>query len=353
MRYALAGLLLPLVIGASPVTPGPVMNVERAAHTATLLDNGQVLIAGGCTEYSCEPSSDSATTELYDPRSNRFVPGPRMARTRVSHTATRLPNGDVLIAGGWDNGRVTASAELYVAAERRFVPVGSMTVARGGAVAAPLSGGRVLIVGGDGPTSFLRSAEIYDPRTRSFTRAGSMATVRRAHSAVKLRGGKVLVTGGSDSRGRVLRSAELFDGRTLGFTRVGRMSTARHKHASVALPSGGALILGGSSEQDIGGVYSSVEFYATGAFMPRQRMLKARFKLDGTAVVLTNTKVLIAGGDEAVEVYDLERGRSRRIGTTAALSFATATVLPDRTVLFAGGYDDDIAVSRRAWLIRA
>ena len=73
---------------------------------------------------------------------------------------------------------------------------------------------------------------------------------------------------------------------------------------------------------------------------PRQRAgsdRRARFKPDGTAVVLTNTKVLIVGGDEAVEVYDLERGRSRRIRTTAALSSATATVLPGRTVLFAGG----------------
>ena len=286
MRCALASLLLPLVIGSSPVTSGPVMNVERAVHTATLLDTGQVLIAGGCTEYSCEPSPDSATTELYDPRSERFVPGPRMTRTRVGHTATRLPNGDVLIAGGWNDGRVTASAELYVAAERRFVPVGSMTVARGGAVAAPLSGGRVLIAGGDAPTSFLRSAEIYDPQTRSFTRVGSMSTVRRGHSAVRLQRGKVLVTGGSDSSGRVLRSAELFDGRTLRFTRVGRMSIARHKHASVALPGGGALILGGSSEQDSGGLYASVELYANRSFKPRPRMLEPRFKLDGTAIVL-------------------------------------------------------------------
>src|SRR3712207_6501614 len=131
MRYAVLGLLVPLTVAGSPVSSGPSMAVPRAAHTATLLFSGKVLIAGGCTERSCELSDEGATTELYDPRMRRFEPGPRMTRPRVSHTATRLPNGDVLIAGGWDGPRVTASAELYMRATGRFVRVGSMGEARG------------------------------------------------------------------------------------------------------------------------------------------------------------------------------------------------------------------------------
>jgi hypothetical protein len=356
MRYALAGVLLPLLLSGGPVETGPEMNVQRAAHTATLLTSGKVLLAGGCTEHSCELSTDGATTELYDPRTHRFERGPRMTRPRVSHTATRLPNGDVLIAGGWDGPRVTATAELYEAATRRFASVASTRHARGGAVAAHIGGGRVLIAGGSGRNGVLRSAEIFNPRTRSFAPARSMLAARGGHSAARLTGGKVLVTGGADQSGRVLRSAELFDPRTLRFTRVGQMAIPRHKHASVALPGGGALILGGSDERDFRGRYASVEYFQakSRAFRRLGPMVRARFKLDGTAVALRPGIVLVAGGAEDVEVYNIKRRRSGRIGTTGArLAFATATVLLDGTILFVGGYDDDIEVSRRAWLIRA
>lgn len=355
MRYALAALLFPLAVAGGPVIPGPSMTVPRAAHSATLLKSGKVLIAGGCTEHSCELSDDGATTELYDPRSNRFEQGPRMTRPRVGHTATRLPNGDVLIAGGWDGPDVTAAAELYLASTGRFVALGSMREARGGAVAAHIGRGRVLIVGGSGRSGVLRSAEVFDAHRRAFTRVGPMSSARGGHSAVKLTGGKVLVTGGADRTGRVLRSAELFDPRTSRFRRVGRMLTARHKHASVAHRGGGALIFGGSDERDFRGRYASVEYFnlRSGAFHRMRPMLNTRFKFDGTAIPLSYATVLVIGGAEAIELYNAKRGSRRIGGTGVRLAFGTATVLPDRTVLFAGGYDDDIEVARRAWLIRA
>lgn len=354
MRYTLAVLLLPLAVSGGPVTPGPSLNMPRAAHTATLLKSGKVLIAGGCTERSCELAADGATTELYDPAVNRFERGPRMSRPRVSHTATRLANGDVLLAGGWDGPRVTARAELYVAATGRFVPVGSMREARGGAVAALLRDGRVLIVGGSGVGVVMRSAELYDPRTRRFTAAGSMATARGGHSATRLRNGKVLVTGGADRNERVLRSAELFDPRTRRFSRTGRMTIPRHKHAVVALAGGDALVVGGSNELDFRGRYASAETFDPrhGSFRRAASMQNARFKLDGAVVALRSGAVLVAGGGTAVEVYSVPRRRFRAVGSTGArLAFGTATRLVDGRVLFAGGYDDDIQVSRRAWLI--
>ena len=106
MKLALAVFVLPLFLaGGGSVTPGPALNTPRAAHTATLLQSGKVLVAGGCTVDSCELDAEGATTELYDPAGNRFERGPRMTRPRVSHTASRLPNGDVLLAGGWDGDR--------------------------------------------------------------------------------------------------------------------------------------------------------------------------------------------------------------------------------------------------------
>ena len=82
-------------------------------------------------------------------------------------------------------------------------------------------------------------------------------------------------------------------------------------------------------------------------------MASTRFKLDGAAVLVRPRSVVVAGGGETVETYDPLRRRFGRIGSTGArLSFATATLLADGRVLFAGGYDDSITVSRRAWLIR-
>ncbi len=158
------------------------------------------------------------------------------------------------------------------------------------------------------------------------------------------------MTGGSDLKGRVLASAELFDPRTRRFTRVASMKTARHKHTVVALPGGRALVLGGSNELDFRGRHASAEVFSlrTRRFTRVGRMSNARFKIDGSAVALPGGAVLIAGGGEDVEVYDADRRRFGRIGSTGArLAFATATKLRDGSVLFAGGYDDDIDVSRR------
>lgn len=359
MRLGLGVLVLPLLLGSSgPVTSGPSLSVPRAVHTATLLKSGKVLIAGGCTTGTCELAAEGATTELFDPAKGRFEPGPRMTRPRVGHTATRLPRGDVLVAGGWDRpgGDPSASAELYEHDQGKFVAVGSMRARRGGATASLLRSGRVLIVGGTDGSRALRSAEIFDPRTRSFRPTGSMAARRGSHSAAALTGGKVLVTGGSASSDRVLASSELYDPKTGRFSGVGPMKVARHKHAVVALPAGGALVVGGSSARDFGGRYTSAELYSarTRRFVRVGSMLNARFKLDGSAVVLRPGVVLVAGGARAVEVYNAKRRRFGWIGATGArLMFATATRLKDGRVLFAGGYDDDIEISRRAWLIRS
>jgi hypothetical protein len=262
----------------------------------------------------------------------------------------------VLVAGGWDGRRPTATAELYEAATGHFVAVGRMRAARGSPVAALLSGGRVLIAGGEGDGRPLRTAEIYDPRKRAFVSTRSMSTARGAHSAARLAGGNVLVVGGSDAKGRVLRSAEIFDPRKGRFTRVGPMTTPRYKQAVVALSGGGALVLGGSNALDFRGRYASAEIFSerTRTFRRVGRMANARFKLDASAVALRLGAVLVAGGGEQVEIFNTTRRVFGVIGGTGVrLAFATATRLPDGKVLFAGGYDDNIQVSRRAWLIQA
>ncbi len=153
------------------------LSVPRFSQTATLLPNGKVLIAGGMERNG----KYDASAELYDPHTGVFTPTATMESARSCHTATLLPNGKVLIAGGSDGtGTNLASAELYDPATERFAPTGNLTGPRCGAAAVLLKSGKVLLVGGDGAHEYdrLTSAELYDPATGRFTATGSMRVPR-------------------------------------------------------------------------------------------------------------------------------------------------------------------------------
>src|SRR5512132_2905106 len=139
MRLALGFSVLALLATPTTVTPTGAMSSPRAAHTATLLRSGEVFIAGGCTLASCELDRHGAETELFDPQTGRFRPGPDLLRERVGHVALRLPDGRVLIAGGWTGGsRPTATTELYDLERGSIVAGPPMTTPRGGFTVTPL-----------------------------------------------------------------------------------------------------------------------------------------------------------------------------------------------------------------------
>jgi len=169
------------------------MTTERTQHTATLLAGGQVLIAGGFTTANQGNSLSSA--EIYEPVAKSFTPIANMAVARCDHTATLLKNGQVLLAGGFDfhngQGQATASAELYYPGSKSFRLTGPMHDKRYLQTATLLDNGRVLISGGT-----VQSAELYKNSTKKFTTTGSMETERRAHTATLLNDGRVLVAGG-------------------------------------------------------------------------------------------------------------------------------------------------------------
>jgi Kelch motif/Galactose oxidase, central domain len=344
--------LLGIALVASP-SGGNTMITPRAAHTATLLPSGQVLIVGGCSVNGCELDDRGRTTELYDAKTG-FRAGPSLLRPRVGHAAVRLRDGSVLVVGGWTKSQPTNTAELYEPG-RGFNRLPPMTTARGGFSATLLADGRVLIAGGTDGNRTLRSAELFDPKSRSFRRTGSMRFARSAHTAAVVRGGRVLVTGGSEE-GRVLSSAELYDPTTERFVPVGRMTAPRHKHAAVTLRSGSVLVVGGSNDQDFHGRYRSAELYepSRGRFVRVGQMSQARFKIPDAVVRLPSGRVLVAGGARRAELYDPATRRFRPLGDAGrTLSFATATVLRDGRVLVAGGYNDRIAVTSHAWVARA
>jgi hypothetical protein len=336
------------------VAPGPPLAIPRAVHTATLLRSGDVLIAGGCTADGCELEARGAETELFDPQSGRFRAGPRLARPRVGQAAIRLPDGRVLIAGGWTGSKASATTEVYDPALNAFTAGPSMTTARGGFAVAALGRGRFLFTGGESGSRVVASAEIFDAARMRFTRTGSMHTQRSAHSATSLGAGRVLVAGGSNATEIVLGSTEVYDARTGRFSNGPRMAVHRYKHAAVRLRDGSVLLIGGSDGRDFFGRYSSAELLAPGGRRFRRvgPMAERRFKLPDAVVRVPSGRVVVAAGGPDVELYDPRTQRFRRTGKTGAtLSFATATVLADGRVLVVGGYDDRIRVSRSAWLI--
>ena len=332
---------------------GP-MSSKRAAHTATLLSNGQVLIAGGFVG----DGEGLASAELFDPLRGGFRSTSEMSVARAGHTATRLPDGKILIAGGY-NRDYLATAELYDPATERFTSTRRMTVGRSGHVATLLADGRVLLAGGVGNSwSFLSTAEIYDPRTGSFAPTGSMNVPRESHTVTSLPDGRVMITGGHSGRRATItiyKSSEIYDPRAGVFTLAADLTVKRHKHEAVALKDGRILIVGGSDERDGDGAYKNAEIYdpTTRRFAPVVNdMTTARYKLQGTVVVLENGKVLIAGGATRAELFDPVTNRFQAIGghfPTKKL-FATATLLSDGRVLIAGGYTDGNVVSEGAWV---
>ena len=215
-----------------------------------------------------------------------------MGTARSNHTATLLPNGKVLVAGGFaSNGQPLASAEVYDPVGKTFsVTSNNMPNKAAGQTATLMGNGKVLIVGGGNS-----SAQLYDPATNSWSSTGGSGQ-RTYHTAILLANGKVLIAGGSDNTGNTIQTAQLYDPANGSFTSTGNMLVSRDWHSATLLPDGRVLIAGGRTGSGKGYTYAaSAEIYtpATGAFTATGSMGTARF---GQAAVLFNGKVLVSGG---------------------------------------------------------
>jgi hypothetical protein len=262
------------------------------------LPSGKVLILGGGERETY------ASAEVYDPATETFASAGTMTWPRESHTATLLPNGQILIAGGANSLGPTASAEIYDPAAGTSRSTGAMSVARFSHLAVALADGKVLVVGGITGASnevAVASAELYDPATGEFSPTGNMTASRYADTATLLPNGPVLVAGGGGD-GTYLASAELFDPRARTFAATGGMTVPRWSHTSTLLADGIVLLAGGESNAGFDGVLASAELYDPKAqtFAATGNMTTAR--LGHTATFLSNGMVLIAGGTDGTGI---------------------------------------------------
>ncbi len=350
--FAVHQLAPPLPRSVIPL--GATQTPRGGYHTALRLLNGKVLIAGG--HNGTGPAGATATAELYDPATRTFTLTGSMHVPRMGHTATLLLDGRVLVAGGFHalDGISTNidSAELYDPATGVFTLLASkMSTPRqlytATAIMDPISKGmKILFAGGasamtETTVSVTNTADLYDAASGVFTPTGTMVTGRVYHRATPLSETKVLLAGGSNGAG-ALAGAEIYDAATGTFSATGSMAAARTMAGNFQIVFGGGL----TEMNNPGTVLTSTEIYnpLTGTFSAYGTLNHGRFGAEVTQ--LTDGRLLVSGGcplNATMEILDLSTDDFTV--TTAQMTtprlFHTATYLPglspEYDILIVGG----------------
>ncbi len=231
--------------------PAGTMIVPRYNHTATRLPDGRVLVAGGLTQ-SGPNFVTTATCEIYDPATNSWTATGPLHEARENHDAILLTDGQVLVAGG----RVTdalslKTSEIYNPATGTWLEAGPMLTVRKSPKLALLPDGQVLVAGGNGHEQNaprLKYCELFNPDTGKWTDTGDLIVGRRSYEMASLDDGRVLLDGGnSDSvaGGFQRKDTETYNPATGTWTKVGDLITGRDQHEQVRLDDGRVLLAGG------------------------------------------------------------------------------------------------------------
>jgi N-acetylneuraminic acid mutarotase len=272
------------------------LNTARRFHKAVLLNSGEVLVMGGEDARPAMEGSMLAGAELYNPHWETWTPVGDLHTARDNHTATLLPDGRVLVAGGWTGTIHLAGAEIYDPGSETFSPTADLNIARGSARSVLLPNGRVLVAGG----IFLDSVEEYDPLSGSWTAAGTMNDPRSDPELLLLGSGQVLVTGGYRDEG-ALASADLYTPVITGWKAAGAVLQPREGHASTLLQDGQVLVAGGRLVDHKAWEFTNLD--SAELYNPATNIWSAAAPLPAapgtghTATRLQDGRVLVAGGD--------------------------------------------------------
>lgn len=341
------------------IEPGPGLGAPRATHQLVAAGEGRLLAIGGCVRSGCEAGPASATVDIIAVPDMRVIATGRLLAPRIQPSAAALPDGKVLILGGWVGGRVSAATEIFDPATGQSVAGPAMAGPRNAPTVVPLADGRILIAGGYDGRDVRADAEIFDPAAGRMTSAGPLAAARSGATGTLLADGRVLVAGGGrpdrEPR-RALASAELFDPATGRFTPAGVMAQERYKHGAVRLANGDVLVVGGSDIRDYGGKLRSVERFdvAAGRFVPAGNLADPRFKIGDGLLLLPGNRVLVAAGDAAPEIFDVARGVGTRLDYDLGgqWNYMTLVRADARTALLAGGYREGrIEPTDQSWIV--
>ncbi|GAA1704233.1 hypothetical protein GCM10009745_59680 [Kribbella yunnanensis] len=290
---------------------GPVV-VPRRLCSVTKLRDGRVLVVGGLTGPPARPAAGTATAEIFDPGPRTWKGTGSLRQGRFAHTATLLPDDRVLVAGGIarrsaDSHHAVRSVEIFTPSTGLWETTDAMTDPRFGQIAVPLLDDRILMVGGGvviGPGSYGAQAmcELYDPRTGKWTPTGNLAVARKGHQATRLIDGRVMVSGG-DGRGLVnweyerysQYATEVYEPGQGTWKQAGDMTSGRSHHRDVLLPSGKVLQVGGTDDGTFDTGYRTAAMFDPGTLEWSEAPAPAVGRF-GFATAEIGGKVLIAGG---------------------------------------------------------
>jgi len=306
------------------------MNATRQQHTATALLDGTILIAGGYDAVGNPQSS----AEIFNPSTGSFtLTTGSMTAPRAAHTATLLTSGplagQVLIAGGCctSNNKALNTAELYNPSTQAFRATGTLPVATMGQSATLLPDGTVLLAGGTdarGSLTSLAETDLYYPLAGVFQLSGRLNNARQGHSATLLNSGQILVAGGWRIGDDPTSTTELYNPPSRTFTFTGSMGARRRYQAATLLADGTVLEAAGLNGANSAETYNP----NAGTFSFTSNNL-SEYRDHPTATFIVNTEtsadlqVLIAGGVPANNGSSTG-GKGLDLYNPASRSFAAA-----------------------------
>jgi hypothetical protein len=340
MRSALVGIILSLCLFGARVGADPAENtwtriadleVARFGHTATLLRDGRVLVTGGVGSHGGLHVERSA--EIYDPLTGRWTLVEPMGEARHEHTATLLRDGRVLVAGG--NSQVPGmpvtglvTVELFDPATATWNRGEPLSVGRSGHQAVTLVDGTVLVAGGRSAAGFLTSTEIYDPVNGMWRSVNPLATARQRFAAIRLSDGRVLAAGGETAAMPVTtRHAEVFDPSTGLWSPVADIPAGMTRAAGTLMGNGLVVV-----------VSNGLPFVFDPSPAPSGNWSSGGSAAQYTAAVtLADGDALLISNPRATFRHDIETGATTTALLSGNLNSRTVVRLHHGNVLLIGG----------------